>query len=382
MKKLSQKKEREKEVLLGVVEIFLDSGKPVGSNTLKEKGFDHLSSATIRNYFAKLEEEGLLEQQHSSGGRIPTEKAFRFYAKEYLDQGVVEDSILLQIEKIQNYETKEVPLLIRRALEELSVLTEAPAFISSPKFDQDFITDFKILPLDSKRSLIALMTNFGSIQTEILYTEQKLTNFSAKRIESYLRYRLTGQNKPGSMTTEEEDLAHRFYNEAIVRFFVNYSNNSQEEIYCTGFSKILRYPELREASSLADALSLFENVTSLRHILRDVSAHTELKYWIGEDLVPFGAKSKEAAVVAVPYFINTQNIGAFGILGPIRLNYRKIFGILKAMSYSLSQAITQNLYKFQITYRAKERFQLLLPDLKMPRIEYKPLPLIESKKGI
>lgn len=382
MKKLSQKQERERDVLFGVVETFIATGRPVGSNTLKENGFEYLSSATIRNYFSKLEEEGYLSQQHSSGGRIPSEKAFHLYAKEFSDKGVVEDSTLTQIEKLQTYETKEIPLLIRKTLEELSLLTDSPAFISSPKFDQDFIADFKILPLDSKRTLIALLTDFGSIQTEILYTEQKISSFSAKRIESYLNFRLSGQNKPDLISPEEEELANRFYSEVIVRFFVGYTNFSSEEIHCTGFSKMLRYPELREASSLADALSLFENTTSLRHILRDTGAHKELKFWIGEDLLSFGSKSKDIAVIAIPYFINAQEIGAFGILGPIRLPYRKIFGILKAMSHALSRAITQNLYKFQITYRPPERFQLLLPELKMPRIEHKPVPLIESKKGV
>ncbi|HEX4839979.1 MAG TPA: heat-inducible transcriptional repressor HrcA, partial [Rhabdochlamydiaceae bacterium] len=71
------KDKREKWVLLGLVELYLETGKPVGSNTLRENGFDSLSSATIRNYFSKLEEDGFLKQQHSSGGRIPTSSAYR-----------------------------------------------------------------------------------------------------------------------------------------------------------------------------------------------------------------------------------------------------------------------------------------------------------------
>ena len=74
---------REKAVLLGLVELYLLTGKPIGSNTLKENGFGHISSATIRNYFAKLEAQGMLKQQHSSGGRTPTPLAYKFYANHY-----------------------------------------------------------------------------------------------------------------------------------------------------------------------------------------------------------------------------------------------------------------------------------------------------------
>lgn len=379
--KSSQKAEREKEVLFGLIESYLDSGKPIGSNTLKESGFDHLSSATIRNYFSKLEEDELLEQQHSSGGRIPTEKAFRLYAEEFRDQGVIENESLQEIEKIRLIETKEVSSLIRKALEELSSLTDTAAFISLPKFDQDFVTDIKVLPLDSTRTLLALITDFGSIQTEIMVTESKLSSFSAKRIESYLHSRLTGTNKPLDITSEEEAIAKRFYNEAIIRFFVGYSTFSNEEVFRTGLSRMVAYPEFRETAKLAEALALFENATCLRHLLRDATAHEELKFWIGNDLLAFGAKSKDTSALVVPYYINNQAVGAFGILGPTRIPYRKLFGILKAMSQALSSSITNNLYKFKLTFRQPERSQLQLSDNNFLRIEHKSIPMIENKKG-
>jgi heat-inducible transcriptional repressor len=90
MKPLALKKptkdERERLILFGLVDLYLQSGKPIGSNTLRENGFEALSSATIRNYFAKLEEEGLVKQQHSSGGRIPTATAYKIYAEAHFDR--------------------------------------------------------------------------------------------------------------------------------------------------------------------------------------------------------------------------------------------------------------------------------------------------------
>src|SRR3989338_10379321 len=94
------KTDREQAVLLGLIELYLKTGKPIGSHTLQENGFDSLSSATIRNYFGKMEEQGYLKQQHTSGGRIPTEKAFRLYADSYQSQGILEKAQEEALEKV------------------------------------------------------------------------------------------------------------------------------------------------------------------------------------------------------------------------------------------------------------------------------------------
>lgn len=369
MKKV-QKSDRELEVLFGLVEAFLENGKPIGSSTLKEASFDHLSSATIRNYFASLEEDGYLTQAHSSGGRIPTEKAFRLYAQKFTDQGVIESEALEAINEIRKQETKEIVSLIRKSVEDLSRLSNTSAFISLPRFDRDFLVDIKVLPIDSHRLLFALVTDFGSVQTEIIQVDEKISLFSAKRIESYLRYRLTGQDKPENLEEEEERIGLKVYNEVVIRFLVGYSHTN-EEIFRAGFSKMLHYPESRDPAALAECLALFENSTAVRHILRDTVSHDGLRFWIGSDLVPFHAGAKDVSVIAIPYYVNTQAVGALAVLGPTRVPYRTIFGILRAMSAALSNAITQNLYKFKITYRQPEHFQLMLPDIKLPRIEYK-----------
>ncbi|HAB98993.1 MAG TPA: hypothetical protein DCE71_04150 [Parachlamydiales bacterium] len=90
--KKPSKNDREQAVLLGLVELYLKLGKPIGSQTLQDHGFESLSSATIRNYFSKMEEQGFLKQQHTSGGRIPTAQAFRLYANASQDQGFIEQN--------------------------------------------------------------------------------------------------------------------------------------------------------------------------------------------------------------------------------------------------------------------------------------------------
>lgn len=374
----TNKPHREKEVLLGLIEYFLETGKPVGSNTLKETGFDHLSSATIRNYFSKLEEDGYLHQQHTSGGRIPTEKALRVYLQEYANQGIVDEALLSEIDQLKNFESREISHIIRKCLEETSHLAGTAAFISAPRFDRDFVTDIKVIPIDYERCLCVLITDFGSVQSELIQTEQKLSAFSVKRIEAYLQWRLSGQDKPEKISEEEESFSQKLYNELMIRFLVGYTHFTDEEIARTGLSRMLHHVEFRDPATLASSLALFENATSMRHLLRDTMAHQAMRFWIGQDLLPFGAKSNQTSVLAIPYYIHRQPVGAFGLLGPLRLPYRQLIGMLSAMSQALSNCLTKNLYKFKLSFRQPERFAAI-GGKQLPQIDA-PMKMIEPRK--
>lgn len=352
------KQDRERRVLLGLVDYYIRTGKPVGSNSLKEAGFGDLSSATIRNYFAHLEEAGFLMQAHSSGGRIPTDLAYRIYAEENLEIEPNEDQRAL-FQDFQQFDSRELALFLQKAAESLSQVTQCAVFLSAPRFDHDYVIDLKLVPLDMARCLCVLITDFGIVKTEIIHLPEKLSTFSIKRIESYFHWRLTGIGYPENLEPEEEALGQKFYNELMLRFIVGYSYFADEDIYRTGFSRLLHYADFQEAKVLASALSLFENVQAMRLILKECKARDCLKYWIGDELAPFIADSN-CSVLAIPYFINYQAIGSVGILGPTRLPYETLFQTLRLFSERVSETITRNIYKFKISFRQPESGKLYL----------------------
>ncbi len=364
--KKKQRSEKNRAVLLGLIELYLLTGKPVGSNTLKENGFDDISSATIRNYFAKLEQEGFLKQEHSSAGRVPTATAFKVYAKCHMDCDHTDPKEFDLLKKELDQDTREIAGYLQNASELLSTLTQGAIFLSSPRFDQDLIIDIKVVGIDAKRCLTVIVTDFGLVHTEILYTPKKLSRFSLKRIEAYFNFRLTGLDRP-KLNTEEEDLAANFYNELMMRHIVGYSNFSAEDIYKTGFSKLIRFPEFRDATVLATGLSIFENTAYMRSLLGECTKEGTLKVWIGDDLSHPSAKGGQSSIIAVPYFIHGKAVGAIALLGPIRMPYPKLFGTLRSFSLILSEMLTRNLYKYKITYRqvAMERVELKTKPLKM-----------------
>ncbi|MEM1282995.1 MAG: heat-inducible transcriptional repressor HrcA [Chlamydiota bacterium] len=350
-KKKSSKKERERLVLMGLIEYYINTGLPVGSNTLKEAGFEGLSSATIRNYFAELEKQGYLKQQHTSGGRVPTEAAFRLYAEEALDATTVTDYQSQRLKALKIEETREIASYMQDSVEELCELTNCAGFVSAPRFDHDFIREIKMMEVDSQRCLFVLITDFGVVQTEVLYVDTKLTAFAIKRVEEYFRWRITGHDKPQNLELEEEELAQRLYNELMVRYVISYSTFTDEDIYRTGFSKLLAYNEFHDAANLANSMAILENKQALRLLLRECSGTGQLRFWIGEDLKTVSALTPQCAVITCPYLINQQPVGAVGLMCPVRIDYKNLFGVIKAFSEAISQTLTDSIYKFKISYR-------------------------------
>jgi len=365
--KKTGKQERERKVLLSLIDYYLKTGKPVGSNTLKEVGFADLSSATIRNYFAHLEEEGYLLQQHISGGRIPTDKAYRFYAQEYCHAPYQTNQIDKKFDELRSTEMREIAIFLQHAAEQLADKCKLAVFLSAPRFEQDFIIAIKLIVIDSERCLCVLVTDFGEIMTEVLYTGTKLSAFTSKRIESYFSWRLTGQNQPEGLTPDEEELAKKFYNEVMVRYIVSYSHFDQEEVYRTGFSTLLAYPEFHDPNALANSLALFENTHGMRLLLKESAKLNTLKFWIGDDLTVYSPEIKpDCAVIAIPYHVNQQAVGAIGLLGPTRMPYRQLFGIINQFADNISEALTRSLYKFKITMRQPKQMSI---DLKQKELK-------------
>lgn len=372
------KQDRERKVLLGLVEYYIQTGKPVGSNTLKEAGFGDLSSATIRNHFAHLEEAGYLTQAHSSGGRIPTHLAYRVYAENYIDEDLIEFKGDY-FESLRQFDSREIALFLQKGAESLSQMSRCAVFLSAPRFDHDFVIDIKLVSLDAFRCLCVLITDFGVVRTEILHLPEKLSSFAIKRIESYFHWRLTGIGQPENLEPQEETLGQVFYNELMLRYVVGYSNFIDEDIYRTGFSYLLTYSDFQDTSLLASGLSLFENVHSMRLLLKECRALDRLKFWVGNDLDSYVSNSN-CSIIAVPYYINHKPVGAVSILGPARLPYRILFSTLRLFSECVSEALTRNIYKFKISFREPETGKLYLQKEEYRLIGQSRLILLEDKR--
>lgn len=380
MIKKTSKHDRERKVLIGLIDYYIKTGKPVGSNTLKDIGFKDLSSATLRNYFAHLEEEGYLKQPHSSGGRIPTEKGYRLYISDcQLPFSTPKQQNTSPFDSLRNTETREISSFLQRSAEELSHQTATAVFLSAPRFEQDFVTSIRLLGLDTTRCLAVLLTDFGGVMTETLYLPHKINSFSLKRTEAYFHWRLTGQRKPEDLSREEEALAQQLYNELMVRYIINYPQFGEEDIYRTGLSSLLTYPEFHDAQTLANTLALFEHTQGMQLLLTECKKLDTFKFWIGSDLAPYSPHAyADCTILAFPYCVNGQPVGSIGLLGPMRLPYRQIIHQLNTYAEMISETLTRNLYKFKITLRRAKSTTIDHKQKKQPLIEQSQHLLLED----
>lgn len=350
VQKRPAKDEREKWVLLGLVELYLESGKPIGSDTLRENGYESLSAATIRNYFVRLESAGYLKQQHSSGGRIPTELAYKLYVEKNLATAALKDKESDTLKAKLERETREVASYLQRAAEIVSQATGCAIFLSSPRFDQDLLLDIKLVEIDPQRCLCILITDFGMVHTELLYAEGGLSGVDLKKIADYLQWRISGLERP-ALSESEERVASQFYREIMLRHIVSHSNFSAEDLYRTGFSRLLAYPDFNDAASLATGLALFENEVDLREALRRAGLNGNLCCWMGDDLEFLSTPLSGCSLILIPYRINQTIAGTIGLLGPQRMPYKRLFGVMKTAADAISHSLTRSLYKFKIAFR-------------------------------
>ncbi len=339
------KEERERRVLLSLTELYIESGKPVSSQTLQQNGLASLSSATIRNYFAKLEEEGFLKQHHSSGGRYPTSAAFQLYAHHCaLLPSSFEEEQKKKIEAQLCRETEALGNYLQSIVEIVSEHSKCATFLSAPRFHQGNILHIQLVSIDQNRLLSIVKTDLGTIHIEILYAEKKIDSQNLKKIEDFFLWKLNQGNLP-ILSEEEEQLATRLYSETMLRYLINHTQFSVEEMYKSGFSKLLSYTDFNEASALADGLSLFENQELVRSLLKESGQNGKLSYWIGGRL-------EGCAVLAIPYKIHQSIVGSIALLAPIRINYRKLFALLETVAATVSDSLTRSLYKFKISFKS------------------------------
>lgn len=345
--KEEKKSKRAQAVLFGLVELYLIDGKPVASNTLKELALADISSATIRNYFVELEEAGFLEQAHTSGGRIPTNKALRLYAEEALFSGKVSPEDEAFFKTLLKDGSIELSSYLQKSAEGLSELTGLSVLVTSPRFDQDFMKEVRLFLLDSTRLLSVVITQFSMCYTEVLYLPKRLSSFALKRIEDYIAKKLDRIELP-LLSEEEERLALQLHQEISLRYMVRYANFATDDLVKAGFSRLLNFPEFHDPMLLGSTLSLMEHPTHIQKTLLKTMKSDKICVEIGEE------PNEKVSLISLSYKIQGKSVGVLTLIGPLRINYPKMFSLLTRFKELFEENICKVISQFHITFRNPE----------------------------
>ena len=327
--------ERKKKILCAVVDSYIDKATPVASKDIQEEYLSECSSATIRNELSTLESMGYLIQPHVSAGRIPSEKAFRFYVNELMYESNLTSREAELIEQYFNRKIgslEDVMTAVTRIVAEITNYTSVVV-----KEDMsDTITAIKLLDLDNGKMLVVIVTDSRVLKDgmvdlpddfdeHMIEQAQRWLNkiFCGKHVSEFINF-----NYPFALVNDEFAQYNALFKKIIdVLKKVSLANGMDVEMY--GESKILEHSEYTDVTNARKFLAQMENKESIAEIFtNDGGADGNVTVKIGkEENAPEGC-----AVVTTRVSLGDNVSGAIGVIGPVRMNYKKVLSVLDKIS--------------------------------------------------
>lgn len=329
--------ERANLLLTALIERYIQDGQPVGSKALAS--MFQLSPATIRNVMADLEAQGLVQSPHTSAGRVPTPKGYRFFVDRLLAIKSFHVQPLDGLEQAFEYSTPTQALNTAASL--MSKLTRFAGVVITLQRSQVF-RQIEFIRLSEKRILLIIVTPEGDVQNRILLMNKDYSEAELTQAANFFNQHFSG--KSFQAVREELVLQLRVLKEDISKLMqatVDYVGEiCSEDVYVSGEKHLLNVSDIAsDMNRLRQTFSLFEQKTELMQLL-DVSSNSQgVQIFIGGDshLVPLD----ELAVVSAPYQVDGKIVGSLGVIGPSRMSYDKVIPIVDITARLLSNALSK-----------------------------------------
>ena len=327
--------DRKKKILRAVVESYIETATPVASKDIQEEYLSECSSATIRNELSTLESMGYLIQPHVSAGRIPSEKAFRFYVNELLCESNISGA---EVELIEQYFNRKLHSLEEVMTEVTRIIAEITNYTSVVvKEDMsDTITAIKLLDLDNGKMLVVIVTDSRVLKDGMVELPDEFDERMVARAQHWLNKIFCGKhvsefinfNYPFALVNDEFAQYNALFKKIIdVLKKVSLLNGMDVEMY--GESKILEHTEYTDVSNARRFMAQLENKERIAEILtNDGGGNGCVTVKIGsEENAPEGC-----AVVTTRVSLGENVSGSIGVIGPVRMNYKKVLAVLDKIS--------------------------------------------------
>lgn len=337
--------ERKKKILQAVIRNYLETGEPVGSRTISKYTDLNLSSATIRNEMADLEEMGYILQPHTSAGRIPSDKGYRFYVDTMMEEKnreVVEMNEML-VERQDKMET-----LLKQVAKVLARNTQYATMVSAPQTRRNKLKFIQLSRVDERQILAVIVIEGNVIKNNILNVEEELTDETILKLNILLNTNLNGLTineinlEMISLMKQQAGIHSAIVSEVIDAVAEAIKAEEDLEIYTSGTNNIFRYPELADQQKASELINTFEEKQLLGELLQDTSdenGSTGIQVYIGAE-TPVQSM-RDCSVVTATYELGDGMKGTIGIVGPKRMDYDKVVGTLRTIQTQLDELYRQ-----------------------------------------
>ncbi len=344
--------ERKKMILKAIIDAHIENGEPVGSKYLTQGGRFSYSSATIRNEMAELEALGYLEQPHTSAGRIPSEAGYRFYVDSLVERYRMSQAEAESLKAQLREKQAEIDGILDTAMRLAASMTNYTALAVRPRIASMTVKKFELVPVDQTSMVLVMVTAGGAVRTQNIVSRRPVTEEALRKLANLMNIRLAGltgdqYTLPIMMELESAMGEYAFLVDPVVKSVCQIiSGTASGDIKIDGVDRLLSYPEFYDIGRLKDMLAMFERKDELLQLISGDTAPMMPSGQPDNDGVHVYIGSENPVIlmdnstlVFKPVKKDGRTVGALGVIGPTRMNYRKVISMIDDITNSISDVL-------------------------------------------
>lgn len=340
--------ERKQNVLRAIIMDYINTAEPVGSRTIAKKYNLGVSSATIRNEMSDLEELGLIEQPHTSAGRVPSDKGYRYYVDFLMDEGSLVSGEKDAIQMFFADRLRRLDQLYRDTCKVLSELSPYVTMIMTPTKSTGALEQLQLISVTPFQAVLVVVTDVGLVHHRTVDFPVPVSEERVREINGVLLKKLKGHSIEDVNTTLMKEISGELQQEMDIvdGIFELMSDavkeSGEEKVFLEGTLKILNQPEFKDVDKVKDVLSFLQQETILKELLHGKDSNGT-SFTIGGELRHGGIN--QCSMVTCTYSINGNTMGNIGILGPTRMEYAKSASLIQTVAKELSHVFEREMNK-------------------------------------
>jgi len=340
--------ERAQIVLHSIIENYIQFSEPIGSRTLSKTIGITLSPATIRNIMSDLAELGYLIQNHTSAGRVPTDKAYRFYVNSLASPASIPQQMKEKISQVSNEQGSQIETILAEAVRMLAELTKFACVLSTPKASVSKLQRIELIKISEDRILVILVTKAGVVRDKIIFSKESHTQDFLNLVAEFLNNKF----KDHSMQEIREEIHqsmvddrnryHDLLAHAVRLGKKAFELNQPGEMLIDGQMNLLLDSHFHEQSSVRSLIDAFDQKSAILKILDDSMKKKGVRIYIG---IENDLKQLQGCSLITASYRNNQNVlGSIGVVGPTSMDYKRIISMVDYTAKILSKTITEQSY--------------------------------------
>ncbi|WP_102345537.1 heat-inducible transcriptional repressor HrcA [Bacillus sp. Marseille-P3661] len=329
-------------ILQVIIDDFIRSAQAVGSRTIAKKEEITFSPATIRNDMADLEELGFIEKTHTSSGRVPSEKGYRFYVDHLLSPSSLKKEEIQTIRSLFDDKIYELEMVARKSAQLLSEFTNYTTIVLGPELLETRLKQLQIIPLNRENVVAIIVTDTGHVEHRTLALPEGLDPSELEKLVNLLNDQLKGCSLIELQEKVQKELITvlkkhlKEYEQVFSLISEIFGPQKSEQVFYGGKTNMFSQPEFNDITKIKSLLSIIEQESVIYNLFKSKAAGINVKIGQENQL----KEMQNCSVITATYSIGNEPMGSIAILGPTRMEYSRVITLLNIFSQDLTKALS------------------------------------------